>query len=168
MREDTKMIHVGLVNPSPSDASEDKRARKTTVTPANAFADRNARPFLDFDKSGPAAQSSGMNGSAFDLYAPSWKAEMAKKADNDARADKLLPAVRQLAQSHGLDLEALEVINLIHRGATVMRGNPVQVFRSDIARATGLPVSKVDDIVREAVTKGLLSERNNSYWVSRL
>lgn len=142
--------------------------RQRTVAPANAFADRNQRSFLDFDdKSGSAAQSSGMNGSALDLYAPSWKADQAQKDANAARADKLMPAVRQLAQTHGLDLEALEVINIAHRNARIM-GGEAQVWAGDAGRAVGICTQKAEAILADAVRRGLLEERSGSRFRSKI
>ena len=142
--------------------------RQRAVVPANAFADRNQRPHLDFDdKSGSAAQSSGMNGSALDLYAPSWKADQAKKDDNAARAEKLMPAVRALAQSHGLDLEALEVINSVVRNATIM-GGEATVYASAAGRAVGISTQRAEAAIPDAVRCGLLEERSGSRFRSKI
>lgn len=159
------MIHLGLNVPG-HDAK--RVARQRTVTPANAFEDRNQRPALDFNsKAGTASQSSGMGGSVLDLYAPTWKAEQAQKDANSARADKLLPAVRQLAQSHGLDIDALEVINIVVRNAKIMRGEAT-VFASDAARAVGIETRKAEAIISDAVFRGLLEDRGGHRFRSKI
>lgn len=162
------MIHIGLNPARRADTGEDRRARKAApVAPANAFADRNARPLIGFsDKSGSAAQSSGM-ASTLDLYAPSWKADQAQKDANASRADKLLPAVRALAQSHGLDLEALEVINIVHRNAKIM-GGEAQVWASDAGQAVGISTQRTEAILADAVRRGLLEERSGSRFRSKI
>ena len=142
--------------------------RQRTVSPANAFADRNQRPLLDFDdKSGSAAASSNMNGSALDLYAPSLKAEQAQKDASAARAEKLVPAVRALAQSHGLDLEALEVINVVVRNTTIM-GGEATVYASDAGRAVGISTQRAEAVIADAVRRGLLEERSGSRFRSKI
>lgn len=145
-----------------------RTARHRTVTPDDAFQARNARPILDFAAKPAAAPSSAMGGSVMDLYAPAFRAEMDQRDNAAARLDKLEGPVQRLAQTHGLAIEALEVINIVHRNAKIMGGNPVQAFKADLARATGQPVSQVEAALREAVSKGLLEERNNSYWRSKL
>lgn len=157
------MIHIGLNPVRRADTGEDHRTRKAApVAPADAFADRNQRPFLNFDdKSGSAAQSSGMNGSALDLYGPAWKTEQAQKDARAARADKLMPVVRQLARSHGLDIEALEVLNIVYRNAKIM-GGEAQVWASDAGRTVGISTQKAEAILADAVRRGLLGERLGS------
>lgn len=142
--------------------------RQRTVSPANAFADRNQRPLLDFDtKSGPSAQSSNMNGSALDLYVPSWKSEQAQMDANASRAEKLMPAVRALAQSHGLDIEALEVLNIVARNCAIL-GGEAQVWPSDAGRSVGVSTQRAEAIIADAVSRGLLEARGGHRFRSKI
>jgi hypothetical protein len=161
------VIHIGFSNPSASET--DRATRQRTMTPANAFEDRNQRSGLDFNsKAGAASQSSGTGGlSMLDLYAPAWKSEQAQKDANATRAEKLLPSVRHLAQSHGLDIDALEVINIVVRNAKIMGGEAV-IFASDAARAVGIDTRKAEAVISDAVSRGLLEDRGGNRFRSKI
>lgn len=167
------MIPYGDIRKSApaSDTPHDRASRRRAAAtidlfggPASTHGQR-----LDFNtKAAPAAPSSGMGVSFADAYAPSWKAETAQRDERAARLDKLPLGVQRLATEQGVTcLPTLETVAIISRACKTM-GGQAQCFSSDIGRAIGVSTQRADEILREAIQRGFIEPRANSYWRCKL
>jgi hypothetical protein len=128
---------------------------------AQAFPGRQARGLgLDFNAAPAVAakKTSGMPMSALDLYTPVTRSDdEVKRAERQEQLDKLPIAVQRLAQTQGVtDLTTLAIVGAVHRKSELMAGEKVQVFASDLAKATGTTTQRAGEILSEAVRHGWL------------
>ena len=156
------MIPFGDPRKSPPavDTHDHREERHRAAGAAEAFGSRNARgPMIDFSKSGPAAApSSGMGGSALDIYAPPFRAEMVQRDERAAKMDRLPVKVQRLAQEQGItDLDLLTVIGAVVAKNAVMGADAkVQLFASDLGRAISITSQKADALLAEAAQRGFI------------
>lgn len=85
------------------------------------------------------------------------RSETAQQAEAHDRLARLPKAIQQAAQAQGLtDLPLLEIAGAIHRKSEVYGGERVQVFASDLAKATGTTTQRAEQLIDEAVRRGLI------------
>jgi hypothetical protein len=85
------------------------------------------------------------------------RSETAKQGETHDRLAKLPKAIQNVAQAQGVtDLALLEIAGAIHRKSEVYGGERVQVFASDMAKATGLTTQRAEQLIDEAVRRGLI------------
>ncbi len=164
------MIHLGPnLTRRETEADRTARRRADAVTKMFGGAAGQSGQRLDFSKpSAPAMPTSG-TGSLADLYQPAFRAEVAQREERTARLDKLPQAVQRLATEQGVtDLHMLEAVAIIFRASKALGGNPAQCWASDIGRTIGVTTQRADEILREAVQRGFIELRANSYWRCKL
>lgn len=160
------MIHLGpSINRVDNDA--DRTARRRSAAVSGNFS--RTPTGLDFNQRAPAAPSSGMNGSALDLYgSTAFKAEISQRDERAAQMDRLPAPVQRLARSEGItDLGLLTAISIVHRNCQIMGGEAV-VHCSDIARAMGITTAHAESLTAEGVRRGFIEARTGSRWRSRI
>lgn len=110
------------------------------------------------------APPSGMS-STMDFYgSASFKADIVKREEIAQRVDRLPAPVQKLATEQGVtDLPTLEVVAAVYRACKTM-GGQAQCFSSDLGRAAGVTTQRAEEILRDAVKRGWVEERSNSYW----
>lgn len=154
-----------------TDTPRDHEARQRAAATATTFGNRNqCGPRIDFSaKSGPAAPSSGMNGSILDLYgSTAFKADIARRDERSARPDALPQAVQRLSTEQGVtDLDLLQTVAIIHRNCKTMNG-PAQVFPDQIGKAIGVTTQRAEELTRDAAQRGFIEARPNCYWRCKL
>ena len=85
------------------------------------------------------------------------RSETAQQAEAHDRLARLPKAIQQAAQAQGIaDLTLLEIAGAIHRKSEVMSGERVQVFASDLAKATGTTTQRAEQLIDQAVRLGLI------------
>lgn len=168
------MIPYGDPRKSPPalDSQCDQEARRRAAEAAHEVGTRNSRgPLIDFAKPGlPASKSSGMGGSALDLYAPSLRADMVMRDHRAAKMDRLPVKVQRLAQEQGItDLDFLTVIGAVVAKNAVMGADAkVQLFASDLGRAIGITSQKADALLDDAARRGWIERFAGNYVRARI
>lgn len=85
------------------------------------------------------------------------RSETAQQAEAHDRMARLPKSIQQAAQAQGIaDLALLEIAGAIHRKSEVYGGERVQVFASDLAKAIGTTTQRAEQLIDEAVRRGLI------------
>jgi len=159
-------------SPPAVDTADHREERRRAAGAAEAFGSRNARaPMVDFSKSGPAAApSSGMGGSLWDAYTPSFRAEMVQRDERAAKMDRLPAKVQRLASELGItDVELLTVIGAVVAKNAVMGADAkVQLFASDLGRAIGVTSQKAEALLADAAQRGFIERFGGDYVRARI
>lgn len=166
------MIPTGFPHLTRRETEADRSARRRAAAAFDLFggpAGQNGHGINFNAETAPAAPSSNMGGSVLDLYgSTSFKADLVRRDERDARMDRLPAVVQKLATEQGVtSIELLEIVGAIHRKSAVMGGQKVQLFASDLGRALNIPANKAEALLTEATQKGFVTSFPGSYWVPR-
>jgi hypothetical protein len=130
---------------------------------AQAFPGRQARGLgLDLTKPLKTVKTDGF-GSTMALYDNGTVSELSRRDAEHDRFAKLPKPIQRMAQEKGVtDLTLLEIAGAIHAKSEVYGGNRVQVFASDLAKATGTTTQRAEQLIDEAVRRGLIERTAQS------
>lgn len=154
------MIRTDFLNLPMPTRQKDREASRKSEAAKGLFggpASSHGR-VVNFSAGGPAPEKArNTTGGVMDLYDSGFGNELARRDEEHDRFAKLPKAIQQAAKAQGVtDLTLLEIAGTIHRKSEVYSGERVQVFASDLAKATGTTTQRAEQLIDEAVRRGLI------------